>query len=69
MLAYFGDSTNSERPGYVPSERIVGDTFNQIFEEAEGRIIVASFASHIHRIQQVVEAAKHDRLVGVTGAP
>ncbi len=68
VLAYFGDSTNSERPGYVPSERVVGDTFNQIFEEAEGRIIVASFASHIHRIQQVVEAAKrHNRLVGVTG--
>jgi ribonuclease J len=68
VLAYFGDSTNSERPGYVPSERIVGDTFNQIFEETEGRIIVASFASHIHRVQQVVEAAKkHERLVGVTG--
>ena len=68
VLAYFGDSTNSERPGYVPSERVVGDAFNKIFEEAEGRIIVASFASHIHRIQQVVEAAKkHDRLVGVTG--
>jgi ribonuclease J len=68
VLAYFGDSTNSERPGYVPSERIVGEIFNQIFEEAEGRIIVASFASHIHRIQQVVEAAKkHDRLVGVSG--
>ena len=68
VLAYFGDSTNSERPGYVPSERVVGDTFNQIFEEAEGRIIVASFASHIHRVQQVVEAAKkHERLVGVTG--
>jgi ribonuclease J len=68
VLAYFGDSTNSERPGYVPSERLVGDTFNQIFEEAEGRIIVASFASPIHRVQQVVEAAKkHDRLVGVTG--
>jgi ribonuclease J len=68
VLAYFGDSTNSERPGYVPSERVVGDTFNKIFEEAEGRIIVASFASHIHRIQQVVETAKrHDRLVGVTG--
>jgi ribonuclease J len=68
VLAYFGDSTNSERPGYVPSERIVGDTFNEIFEDAEGRIIVASFASHLHRIQQVVEAAKrHDRLVGLTG--
>jgi ribonuclease J len=68
VLAYFGDSTNSERPGYVPSERIVGDTFNDVFERAEGRIIVASFASHLHRIQQVVETAKrHDRLVGVTG--
>jgi len=68
VLAYFGDSTNSERPGYVPSERIVGDTLNQVFENAKGRIIVASFASHIHRIQQVVEAAKnHGRLVGVTG--
>lgn len=68
VLAYFGDSTNSERPGYVPSERVVADTFNQIFEQAEGRIIVASFASHIHRVSQVVEAAKkHDRLVGVAG--
>ena len=68
VLAYFGDSTNSERPGYVPSERIVGDTFSEIFESAQGRIIVASFASHIHRIQQVVETAKkHDRLVGLTG--
>jgi len=68
VLAYFGDSTNSERPGYVPSEKVVGDTLNQVFEDAGGRIIVASFASHIHRIQQVIEAAKeHDRLVGVTG--
>ena len=68
VLAYFGDSTNSERPGYVPSERVVGETFNEVFETAEGRIIVASFASHIHRISQVVEAAKkHGRLVGVTG--
>ncbi|HJQ30520.1 MAG TPA: ribonuclease J [Rubrobacter sp.] len=68
VLAYFGDSTNSERPGYVPSERIVGETLNEVFEKAKGRIIVASFASHIHRVSQVVEAAKkHDRLVGVTG--
>ena len=68
VLAYFGDSTNSERPGYIPSERVVGDTFNHIFEKATGRIIVASFASHIHRINQVVEAAKaHGRLVGVAG--
>ena len=68
VLAYFGDSTNSERPGYVPSERVVGETFNEVFETTEGRIIVASFASHIHRLSQVVEAAKkHGRLVGVTG--
>ena len=68
VLAYFGDSTNSERPGYVPSERIVGETLNEVFEKAKGRIIVASFASHIHRVSQVVEAAKeHDRLVGVSG--
>ena len=68
VLAYFGDSTNSERPGYVPSESIVGETLNEVFERAEGRIIVASFASHLHRVSQVVEAAKnHGRLVGVTG--
>ena len=68
VLAYFGDSTNSERPGYVPSEKIVGKVFKDIFDRAEGRILVASFASHIHRVNQVVEAAKeHDRLVGVTG--
>ncbi|MCA3747667.1 MAG: ribonuclease J [Rubrobacter sp.] len=68
VLAYFGDSTNSERPGYVPSERVVGETLNEVFQSVRGRIIVASFASHIHRIQQVVEAAKrHDRLVAVTG--
>ena len=68
VLAYFGDSTNSERPGYVPSESIVGKTLNEVFEKAGGRIIVASFASHLHRVSQVVEAAKnHGRLVGVTG--
>ena len=68
VLAYFGDSTNAERAGYVSSEKIVGETFNEVFETTKGRIIVASFASHIHRISQVVEAAKkHGRLVGVTG--
>jgi ribonuclease J len=52
----------------VPSESIVGETLNEVFERAEGRIIVASFASHLHRVSQVVEAAKnHNRLVGVTG--
>ena len=68
VLAYFGDSTNSERPGFVPSERVVGGTLDNVFAKAKGRIIVASFASHIHRVSQVVEAAKkHNRLVGVAG--
>jgi ribonuclease J len=68
VLAYFGDSTNSERPGYVPSEKVVEATFEEVFSKAKGRIIVASFASHIHRVHQVVEAAKrHNRLIGVTG--
>ena len=68
VLAYFGDSTNSERPGYVPSEKTVQKTLEEVFEKATGRIIVASFASHIHRVSQVVEAAKkHNRLVGVAG--
>jgi ribonuclease J len=68
VLAYFGDSTNSERPGYVPSERVVSETLNRVIEAANGRVIVASFASHLHRVGQVVEAAKRcGRLVGVTG--
>ncbi len=68
VLAYFGDSTNSERPGHTPSERSVGETLGRIIGEATGRVIVASFASHLHRISQVVEAAKaHGRLVGVAG--
>jgi ribonuclease J len=68
VLAYFGDSTNAERPGYVPSEKTVEATFQDVFDKSGGRIIVASFASHIHRVSQVVEAAKrHNRLVGVAG--
>jgi ribonuclease J len=68
VLAYFGDSTNAERPGYVPSEKTVEATFQDVFDKSQGRIIVASFASHIHRVSQVVEAAKkHNRLVGVAG--
>src|SRR5215212_9276188 len=56
VLAYFGDSTNSERSGYVPSERIVGDTFNQIFEEAEGakkhdRLVGVTGRSMIRNVQ------------------
>ncbi len=65
MLA---DSTNVERPGYTMSESIVGDTFQEIFSCAKGRIIVATFASHVHRIQQIIRAAvKYDRKVAVSG--
>ena len=57
VLALLCDSTNIERPGYTMSERKVGETFHTYFQKAEGRIIVAMFASNIHRIQQVVDVA------------
>jgi ribonuclease J len=55
------DSTNAERPGRTPSESVVGDTLRRIFEDAERRIIVACFASNLHRIAQVCEAAERAR--------
>ena len=62
------DCTNVEKPGYTPSERIVGKVFDDVFASATGRIIVASFASNIHRIQQVFDTAvKYQRQVLVTG--
>jgi ribonuclease J len=62
------DSTNAERPGYTLSEKVVGETFEETFRLAKGRIIVASFASNIHRIQQVLDAAaKYRRKVAVVG--
>ena len=57
VLALLADSTNIERPGYTMSERKVGETFAKYFQQADGRIIIAMFASNIHRIQQVVDAA------------
>ncbi len=51
-----GDSTNAERPGFVPSEATVGDAMSAIVAGAEGRVIIACFASHIHRVQQAVDA-------------
>src|SRR5256714_10348850 len=50
-------STNAERPGFTPSERIVGEAFRQIFPLREGRILVSSFASNVHRMQQAVDVA------------
>ncbi len=68
VLALLCDSTNVERPGYTMSERKVGETFNTYFQKADGRIIVAMFASNIHRIQQVVDVAvRYNRRVCLIG--
>ncbi|HIU64527.1 MAG TPA: ribonuclease J [Candidatus Avacidaminococcus intestinavium] len=68
VLMLLADSTNVERPGYTPSERIVGKTFDEEFRYAKNRIIVATFSSNVHRIQQVVEAAvRYERKVTVIG--
>ena len=55
VLALLADSTNIERPGYTMSERKIGETFQGFFKGAKGRIIIAMFASNLHRIQQVVD--------------
>lgn len=69
VLALMSDSTNAERPGFTPSERIVGDSFSNLFKKAEDhRIIVATFSSNIHRIQQIIdEAYRCGRKVAVSG--
>lgn len=68
VLALLSDSTNVERAGYTISEREVGRTFEEIFSHTDGRIIVASFSSNIHRIQQVLDVAhKFKRKVVVNG--
>ena len=69
VLAMLSDSTNAERPGFTSSERLVGESFSNLFKKAEGhRIIVATFSSNIHRIQQIIdEAARCKRKVAVSG--
>jgi len=68
VLVMLADSTNVDRPGYTMSEKTVGDTFNDIFLKAPERIIVATFASNVHRIQQVINAAEmYGRKVTVSG--
>jgi len=68
VLLLMADSTNVERPGYTMSEKTVGATFEEFFGQAKGRIIVATFASNIHRIQQVVDAAaKYNRKICISG--
>ena len=68
VLMLLADSTNVERPGYTLSEKIVGKTFDEEFRYAQNRIIIATFSSNVHRIQQVVESAvKYNRKVAVIG--
>ncbi len=68
VLALLSDSTNSEKEGFTPSEKIVGDSIRELFQRCEGRILFATFASNVHRLQQVVEAAiLCDRKIAVIG--
>jgi len=68
VTLYMADSTNAEVEGYSKSERDVAISLNEIFKEATGRIIIATFASNVHRIQQIIESAvKHNRKILVFG--
>ncbi len=68
LLCLFGDSTNADRPGIAPSESAVGPALLEEFSRCEGRIIVTCFASNVHRVQQVVDAAVQlDRRVALVG--
>lgn len=69
VLALLSDSTNAERPGYTMSEKSVGESFEMLFRKAKGkRIVVATFASNIHRVQQIIDVAKsRSRKVAVIG--
>lgn len=68
VLALMADSTNAERPGYTMSESSVGNTLRDIFSTAEGRIIIATFASNVHRIQQIIDAAElNNRKIVLSG--
>ncbi len=68
VLLLLSDSTYAELPGYTPSERLVGETLDRIIANAPGRVIVATFASLVSRIQQIIDAAvKHQRRVFIVG--
>ena len=68
VMVLLADSTNTESPGFTPSERVVEEAFDEVFQEAPGRVIVATFASLISRVQQVVNCAvRSDRRVAFVG--
>lgn len=68
VLLLMADSTNAEREGYTMSERTVGQAFEEIFLKAKGRILVATFASNVHRVQQIIDASiKFKRKVAICG--
>jgi ribonuclease J len=68
VLALLADSTNADKPGWTPSERVIDPAFDQVFRAAKGRIIIASFASLISRMQQVANAAaRHQRKLAFVG--
>ncbi len=68
VLALLSDSTNVEKPGHSDSERKVGESFNKLFMGCDKRIIITTFASNVHRLQQIVNvAAKYNRKVAITG--
>ncbi len=68
VLALMSDSTNSERKGYTMSERTIGEVFDRLFQNNKKRIVVATFASNVHRVQQIVNSAeKYGRKIAVCG--
>ncbi len=68
VLVMMGDSTRVESPGYTPSERVINDSFDKIFANAPGRIIIATFASLLSRVQQVIDtASRYERVVALVG--
>ncbi len=68
VLALLSDSTNVEKPGHSDSERKVGESFNKLFMGCTKRIIITTFASNVHRLQQIINvAAKYNRKVAITG--
>jgi len=68
VLALFSDSTNSYKPGYTPSESVVGPTFDRLFKESTGRVIMSTFSSNIHRVYQAIDyGLKYNRKICIIG--